>query len=439
MILSKIYNAGVDDNDSYLLAFRTRIINLLTYLVSIFFLFWAMAFIIKKNIYFAGFYMMIQMPLLSVIYLNTQRRFRVATYISFISTMVITAFSLIHFGYGVQSQFFFPFLAILVFIIYERKIDWVINLGILLVSFFTSSYFLFIQDPLSESLRFTYDSFINISFSIFGCSVFSILLIRTMMNYVTETKDSNLRLLKSNHILQEQNKIIETQKNELELFTSMASHDLKTPVRTINSFLSLIERKIDDNDKITLKRYLSFAQSGALQLNKLIEGISAYKQLDENLNSNQITNPNDIISELENILITNERQDIQISVNELSSVKVNETHLLHLLQNIIENGIKYNQNKVKRIRISDELDETHYTIKVADNGIGIESDYSNYIFQPFKKLHSSEQYESTGIGLSICKKIMNIYDGRIAVDSTLGEGSVFSLSFPKSVMASPSE
>jgi len=353
--------------------------------------------------------------------------------------MVITAFSLIHFGYGVQSQFFFPFLAILVFIIYERKIDWVINLGILLVSFFTSSYFLFIQDPLSESLRFTYDSFINISFSIFGCSVFSILLIRTMMNYVTETKDSNLRLLKSNHILQEQNKIIETQKNELELFTSMASHDLKTPVRTINSFLSLIERKIDDNDKITLKRYLSFAQSGALQLNKLIEGISAYKQLDENLNSNQITNPNDIISELENILITNERQDIQISVNELSSVKVNETHLLHLLQNIIENGIKYNQNKVKRIRISDELDETHYTIKVADNGIGIESDYSNYIFQPFKKLHSSEQYESTGIGLSICKKIMNIYDGRIAVDSTLGEGSVFSLLFPKSVMASPSE
>lgn len=166
MLFNRIYNSGVDIEDSYLLSFRTRVINLLTFFVSIHLLFWVIAFTAKGILFFGGVYCLIQLPLLSVIYFTSVRKFRIAAYLSFGSTLVITVFSLTHFGFGVQSQFLFPFLSLLVFILHERKIDWLINLFVLLISFFASFWYLYMYGPISEPMRIRYDTFINLSFVI---------------------------------------------------------------------------------------------------------------------------------------------------------------------------------------------------------------------------------------------------------------------------------
>jgi len=214
---------------------------------------------------------------------------------------------------------------------------------------------------------------------------------------------------------------------ELERFTYIASHDLKSPLRTINSFIGLIERDIKRENYDVLPDRLQFVKTGAKQMNSLVEDIleisvlnnpdkKKKKKVDLNLVADKVT-----ASLKEDI----ETKNASLKIDNLPSYNCDETEFSLLFQNMIQNGIKYNESSNPEVKIYSEAIDNKIIISFEDNGIGIAEEYHEQIFQFFKRLHSSDKYSGTGLGLGLCKKIVNSYDGYIQVFSEAGKGSIF--------------
>ena len=227
--------------------------------------------------------------------------------------------------------------------------------------------------------------------------------------------------------LKSKNCKLEQTTEELERFTYIASHDLKSPLRTINSFIGLIERDIHRGNFAALPERMKFVKSGAKQMNTLLEDI---------LEISTLNNPDEKKKrkvDLNEVLLkvkANLREDINsknaiVSSELLPSIYCDEAEFLLLFQNMIQNGIKYNESAMPTIDISSQRTKKQLLISFKDNGIGIDNEYHSQIFQFFKRLHTSEKYQGTGLGLGLCKKIVNSYGGDIEVDSGTGKGSTF--------------
>jgi len=227
------------------------------------------------------------------------------------------------------------------------------------------------------------------------------------------------------------NKELEQKTKELESFTYIASHDLKSPIRNIISFLDLMNRDLQKNKIDNISEYLSFARRSAHQMNELIMGVLEITKLD---NNNAQDNFQSIdLNEILNKVKLNLQEDIcdaEILSENLPSVVANESDFILVMQNLIQNGIKYNNSPKPMIHISVEINENSLLIHILDNGIGIEEVYYEQIFEFFKRLHSIDKYEGTGLGLGLCKKILQRYDGSIFVTSQLNKYSKFSIQLP---------
>ncbi|MEO1517691.1 MAG: ATP-binding protein [Bacteroidota bacterium] len=235
------------------------------------------------------------------------------------------------------------------------------------------------------------------------------------------------RKLRDNH-----DKLIKTTE-ELERFTYIASHDLKSPLRTIISFIGLIERDIKKGQTEDLLEKLQFIKTGASQMNFLVQDIlelSRFRNTDKSERS-----PIDLNLVLKKAQLNltediREKNAIVIACNKLPHFMGNELELLMLFQNFIQNGIKYNKSQQAKIFIHAETTDKSWNISFQDNGIGIEEKYHEQIFQFFKRLHNSDEYKGTGLGLGLCHKIITSYEGTIRVKSALDKGTTFTISFP---------
>ncbi|MEL7533621.1 MAG: ATP-binding protein, partial [Bacteroidota bacterium] len=230
--------------------------------------------------------------------------------------------------------------------------------------------------------------------------------------------------------LKSKNQELEQANSDLERFAFVASHDLKTPLRNINNFLGLIERRLPKPVPPELQEYLQIASNNARHMYYLIEDILQYSRLDKQ--------PEVFVIDL-NMIARRARMQLsdyieetgaEIIVGELPHIMGNEGQLELLFQNLIENGIKYNEAEVPQVNIlSEELDGRNI-IRITDNGIGIEDIYQSKIFDMFYRLHTQDRYEGTGIGLAICKKIVEKNRGKISLNSQFGQGTTFVLDFP---------
>ncbi len=218
---------------------------------------------------------------------------------------------------------------------------------------------------------------------------------------------------------------------ELERFAYIASHDMKTPIRNIISFLNLTERRAGTELSPELQEYITFASKSAKELNRLIEDILDYSRVSktethfEEIDLNQIMN---MVSE--SLIKQDAYQHVKVEFEQLPILKAESSQMTQLFQNLVENGLKYNQSKYPEVKVSYQIENHKHLITVTDNGIGIEPDYYNTIFEMFKRLNNRGKYEGTGMGLAICKKIVERYNGNIWLDSKLNSGSRFHLSFP---------
>ena len=221
---------------------------------------------------------------------------------------------------------------------------------------------------------------------------------------------------------------------ELEQFAFSASHDLKEPLRTIKIYSELLTRECGHVIDGEAREYLGHLRTGATRMEMLVRDLVSYTQF---TTSGDCTETTDSAESLKATLaglsglIAETRA--AITADPLPSLFVHRTHLQQLFQNLIENAIKYRtQDKPPAVHVTAERLSGQWVFSISDNGIGIAPQYTEEIFGLFKRLHTSDEYSGTGIGLAICKRIVERYHGRIWVESEAGKGSTFRFAFPVS-------
>jgi signal transduction histidine kinase len=246
-----------------------------------------------------------------------------------------------------------------------------------------------------------------------------------------EGKKEQALLRKKNAEIEEYTRKLEVSNYELNQFAHVASHDMKEPLRMIANYSQLLEKSINGQLKPEQKEYLVYINDGAKRMNNVIQSLLQLSKINA-ANKKTVVNVNDVIDEVKKALkLEIHNRNVSITCSNLTLVMADETKLTQLFQNLISNAIKYNQSAAPVIDIRCTEQENAHRFEVADNGIGIEKQYRDKVFIIFQRLHTRTEYEGTGIGLSICKKIIDGLQGKIWIeDSPLG-GTKFCFTIPK--------
>jgi PAS domain S-box-containing protein len=220
---------------------------------------------------------------------------------------------------------------------------------------------------------------------------------------------------------------------ELQQFAYVASHDLQEPLRMIGSYTQLLERRYGEKLDSDAREFMDFIVDGATRMKQLIEDLLAYSRVGTRGKELRPVHAQGALDRaLINLRAAIESSDAQITHDALPEVKADDTQLTQLLQNLIGNAIKF-RKKDESIRIHVGVQDAgeEWRFSVSDNGIGIEPQYFERIFMVFQRLHTRDEYPGTGIGLAICKKVVDRHRGRIWVESVYGKGSTFVFTLPK--------
>ncbi|HEX4594977.1 MAG TPA: ATP-binding protein [Bryobacteraceae bacterium] len=237
---------------------------------------------------------------------------------------------------------------------------------------------------------------------------------------------------KANQTLQNANHLLRRANDDLEQFAYSASHDLREPLRTVAVYTQLLKRHFGDKVDSKAEIYIGHTVSGARRMETLMNDLLSYVQAargaDEErsvIDSNQVLH-----TTISNLQTAIQESGASIVSHDLPMLPVHAVHLQQLLQNLIGNAIKYRSDTAPKIEISARRSAQEWIFHIKDNGIGIDPQYAKQVFGIFKRLHSSESYSGTGIGLAICQKIVERYGGRIWVESELGKGATFCFTLP---------
>lgn len=239
-----------------------------------------------------------------------------------------------------------------------------------------------------------------------------------------EYEKKNLKLVKS---LTKKNKM-------LKQFSFSASHDLKEPLRTINSYTQLLKVEMGDQFNESAKGYHNFITRGVNQMYTLLDDLLTYSKIDNQKIDLELVDLNEVIEDIRYSMSASIIQSqSKIVVEKLPSIYGTHTLFTELFQNLISNAIKFRKKDDQTIiTIESNSDEYGCNIFVKDNGIGVSDEYSEKIFEIFQRLHPRYEYEGSGIGLATCKVIMEKLEGEISLQSKPNQGSTFKLTFSKS-------
>jgi len=233
-------------------------------------------------------------------------------------------------------------------------------------------------------------------------------------------------------LLKEKTKELKEVNEELKRFVYAVSHDLKAPLRMVNSFTNLLERSLRKKLNGEEIEYMTYVTNGTKRMNLLLDDLRDYAMVNRGNVSPETIDLNLVVNQVkQNLYVNIEESEASINVSDLPAVKAVFTHMLQLFQNLISNAIKFRDEDRPEVIIQSEERLDDYLIWVSDNGIGIEKEYIDQVFTLFKRLHTDEEYEGTGIGLALCQKIITNYGGEIWLDSELNKGTTFYFTFPK--------
>lgn len=246
-----------------------------------------------------------------------------------------------------------------------------------------------------------------------------------------ESKKEQELLKKKNAEIEEYAQKLEASNFELNQFAHVASHDLKEPLRTISNYSQLLTRVIGDKVEGDQKEYLYYINEGARRMMNVIQSLLELSKINS-ADKKQTVAMTDVLSEVKRSLKVHiDEKNAVIEATELPTVYADRLQMGQLIQNIVSNAIKYNQSEQPRIEISYSENDNLHTFAIDDNGIGIAPQYREKVFIIFQRLHHRNEYEGIGLGLSICKKIIDSMGGRIWIeDSHLG-GTKFCFTIPK--------
>lgn len=259
------------------------------------------------------------------------------------------------------------------------------------------------------------------------------------MTDISEQKQMTVQLDELNQSLQQYTLELERSNEELEQFAFVASHDLQEPLRMISSFMDLLQRKYGDKLDEKGHQYIHFATDGAKQMKQIILDLLDYSKAGRPTEGKEDVDMNAVLSEFKQLrrkLISEKAASINSKdLPTLNTYKAAITQILHCL---LDNALKYSlEGTPPIVELAFTENEKEWEFSIKDNGIGIDPQFVDKIFIIFQRLHNKNEYEGTGIGLSIAKRHAEFLGGRIWLESLLGEGSVFYFTIPKTTPTAP--
>jgi PAS domain S-box-containing protein len=241
---------------------------------------------------------------------------------------------------------------------------------------------------------------------------------------VTKARAQELRLEDYRHDLERSNE-------ELERFAYVASHDLQEPLRMVASHVQLLAGDLEGTLGPEQEESMAFAVDGAKRMQQLINDLLTYSRVGRKGKPFVPSSMNEILqTALENLQVAVQERGATVTSADLPELNVDPGQLVQLLQNLIGNGIKFHGTEAPRVHVSAERGDSAWTITVEDNGIGVPPEHADRVFQIFQRLHSRSEYEGTGIGLAVCRRIVERHGGRIWVEPAELHGSRFRFTIP---------
>jgi signal transduction histidine kinase len=241
----------------------------------------------------------------------------------------------------------------------------------------------------------------------------------------------NAERVRAEEAIQRYAKELERSNKELQQFAYVASHDLQEPLRMVASFLQLLERRYSEKLDQNAKDYIFYAVDGAKRMQTLILDLLEYSRVGTRGKPFAKINLNEVIQQVQsNLKITIRENKAKIACSRLPMVFGDDTQLIQVFQNLIGNAIKFHGEQNPEIHVSSKRKNGNYEIMVRDNGIGIDPHYAERIFLIFQRLHNREDYPGNGIGLAICKRIVERHGGTIWVESQAEQGATFHVTLP---------
>jgi PAS domain S-box-containing protein len=241
---------------------------------------------------------------------------------------------------------------------------------------------------------------------------------------IRERKKAELNIRNAMRAIQKNNK-------ELEQFAYMVSHDLQEPLRMVGGFLNLLQSELGEKLTGSAKEYIDYAMDGSTRMKRMIEDLLQYSRVASNKETETVINLNELLDYV--LLVfrdTIEKNGVNIRVNPLPEIKANKTLVSQLFMNLVGNALKYGRPESPEIEIGFSKETGENIFYVRDNGIGIEEKFFEKIFIIFQRAHDKKKYSGTGIGLAICKKIVERHGGNIWLESAPAQGSTFYFTLP---------
>ncbi|CAN5891507.1 hypothetical protein BH11BAC7_BH11BAC7_06620 [soil metagenome] len=224
---------------------------------------------------------------------------------------------------------------------------------------------------------------------------------------------------------------LQASNTELERFAYVASHDLQEPLRMVSSFLLLLKKRYGGELDETADQYIHFATDGAERMKKLIHDLLEYSRVGVNTDDFTTIDLNQLLSYITIPFKDHFLADgAELKIGALPAIDGRKAQFIQLFQNLLSNAIKYKSREALKIEIGCVERTDHYEFFIRDNGLGIDEKFHEKIFVVFQRLHNRLEYAGTGIGLSICKKIVEGHGGKIWVESSQGKGSTFRFTIP---------
>jgi len=218
---------------------------------------------------------------------------------------------------------------------------------------------------------------------------------------------------------------------DLEQFAYVASHDLQEPLRMVAAYTQLLAERYQGKLDANADKYIHYAVDGALRMQTLVQDLLTFSRVGRNGKDRQPVDMNGVVQlALTNLQAVIRETNANVAYHGLPVVVADRTQMLQLFQNLIGNALKFRRSDAPRVSITAERNEREWTFSVTDNGIGIAPEHAETVFVIFKRLHTRAEYPGSGIGLAICKKIVEQHGGRIWVESQPEAGSTFKFTLP---------
>ena len=252
--------------------------------------------------------------------------------------------------------------------------------------------------------------------------------VRLAMQQVTAANDE---LARRSRQIERFNFDLSRSNEDLKQFAYVASHDLQEPLRKVTAFCQMLRDDYSDRLDENARTYIQYAVDGAMRMKTLVQDLLAYSRVETQGKPLEPTDANDACAEaIENLAVAIAEAGAEVTREPLPTINADPVQLESLFQNLIGNAIKYRGSEPPRIQIRAAESGGEWVFRIRDNGIGIDPIYHERIFVIFQRLHGREEYSGTGIGLAVCKRIVERAGGRIWVESQAGAGSEFCFAVP---------